>query len=206
MAKNTSGLVLVGGLAAAAAAALWSRKASASTRSSGAGPEPAPGDYPPVPVGLDAIRRQFGDIIVTGYNAKGRDGEITSPAGWEAKNMIGITLPNGIRVYCNRQISRQLYAAVDESMKRFPHYPITKIGCFNPRVKASGPGQGPKQSLSLHSWGVAVDVNDDGNAMGTAGTLPHGFPEVWEAIGWVWGGRWSGASRDPMHFQWAKGY
>lgn len=73
-------------------------------------------------------------------------------------------------------------------------------GAFNFRMK-----RGSNQ-LSMHSWGCACDINPSANAMGTKGNMPDWFVKIWEANGWVWGGRWNGSNKDPMHIQLAKGY
>jgi len=57
--------------------------------------------------------------------------------------------------------------------------------------------------LSMHSWGIAIDINPARNALGTAGTMPDWYVKIWEDRGWTWGGRFS--RKDPMHFQFASG-
>ncbi len=61
-------------------------------------------------------------------------------------------------------------------------------------------------TLSMHSYGCAIDLdparngfhNQNGNfSRGDA----HKVVEAFESEGWEWGGRWSGRSCDPMHFQ-----
>lgn len=58
--------------------------------------------------------------------------------------------------------------------------------------------------LSMHSYGIAIDIAAGLNALGApynpARGLPMKFVELWEAEGWVWGGRWRGRP-DAMHFQ-----
>jgi hypothetical protein len=178
--------------AASAALLLFSRSAKAATRRR----EIAAKGYPPVPDGLAEIRAQFGDIAIP------QEGKVL-PEGWEAANITTATMPNGVRARVNRAIVPPLAEAVALSAQQFPGYPIRSIGGYYPRAKRLS------QNPSLHSWGLAVDVNSDENrGMGASAVnaLPPGFPELWESLGWTWGGRWRGASYDPMHFQWARGY
>lgn len=62
-------------------------------------------------------------------------------------------------------------------------------------------------SLSMHAYGCAIDLDPERNAFHDL--EPH-FGEVKDVVeafeneGWVWGGRWSGRSRDGMHFQAAR--
>ena len=73
-------------------------------------------------------------------------------------------------------------------------------GCFNFRAKRSG------SKLSTHAWGIAIDLNPETNGMGRDGDMPAGIVRVFESFGFTWGGRWSGAGKDPMHFQFCSGY
>jgi hypothetical protein len=59
---------------------------------------------------------------------------------------------------------------------------------------------------STHSWGISVDLNAATNRQGTAGDMDDRVVFIFESAGFVWGGRWDGQARDPMHFQYARGY
>lgn len=67
-------------------------------------------------------------------------------------------------------------------------------GCFCIRRKRGG-----SSSLSLHSWGVAVDVNAKENPMGQKPVLSPGFVKCFTDAGLEWGGAWH--TPDGMHFQ-----
>ena len=60
--------------------------------------------------------------------------------------------------------------------------------------------------LSMHSYAAALDFDDAENQQHTAGTFRENdlIVTAFEMEGWVWGGRWSAAPIDPMHFQAAK--
>lgn len=120
--------------------------------------------------------------------------------------------PGRARIYCHdlaepyiREALRrcELAGVVDE---------IDRLGCFAyRRIRHSE--QGP---LSLHAFGVAVDLNprrnraltldhhvepwsDEWRAIWPDG-LSRTLVEIWERVGFRWGGRWTGFV-DPMHFQ-----
>lgn len=74
-------------------------------------------------------------------------------------------------------------------------------GGFNFRVKRGG------QTLSIHSWGAAIDLDPVRNGFGRRyregmGMMPLAVVEIFAAEGWIWGGRWS--RPDAMHFQAAR--
>jgi len=57
--------------------------------------------------------------------------------------------------------------------------------------------------LSVHSYGAAIDLDPEQNGFGDATfTMPMPVVELFEAEGWVWGGRW--AKKDAMHYQAAR--
>jgi hypothetical protein len=68
-------------------------------------------------------------------------------------------------------------------------------GCYVPRFI----GRDPRRGLSFHAFGLAVDLNVEGNYYGTRGNMDPRVVEIFEKWGFEWGGRWS--TPDPMHFQ-----
>lgn len=153
--------------------------------------------------GLDDLRARFGAIEVRG-------GAIIGPPGWESRNMHTATdLPGWPRLYLNNAIEAPLRAALAACLALADGYEIRTLGCFAPRCKRVN------GDLSVHSWGLAVDINSGSNPLAAAPgpVLPAGaygrdLPDAWvacfEAAGWTWGGRFHRA--DPMHFQWCAGY
>lgn len=70
-------------------------------------------------------------------------------------------------------------------------------GCFNPRMIRGG------KTWSMHSWGIAIDINAAWNRMGQKNfEMKEELAKCFEDVGLVWGGRW-GNSPDAMHFQYA---
>lgn len=60
---------------------------------------------------------------------------------------------------------------------------------------------------SDHAFGIALDFDAEHNAFGQErGTLPEWFIKSFTDVGWEWGGQWSGADKDWMHFQRAQKY
>lgn len=60
-------------------------------------------------------------------------------------------------------------------------------------------------SLSMHAFGIAIDMAPSANALGQKTTsLPDWFIAAFEEEGFCWGGKFSGR-KDPMHFQYATG-
>ena len=99
------------------------------------------------------------------------------------------------RIYCNKDLVKPLENAFKNLISRgFVSEIKTWDGCFNIRKKRG------LNSMSLHSWGLAVDVNAFENGLGTKGKLTAGFVRCFTDAGFEWGGNWSGRT-DPMHFQ-----
>jgi hypothetical protein len=73
-------------------------------------------------------------------------------------------------------------------------------GCFAFRPQRTG------AKLSTHAWGIALDLNPESNAQGTAGNMNPGVVAIFKEVGFTWGGEWQGSKRDPMHFQFCTGY
>jgi hypothetical protein len=70
---------------------------------------------------------------------------------------------------------------------------VTYDGCTNVRQMTGGGG------WSVHSWGLAIDVNAAWNQYGAEPNMSEGFVECWTDAGFIWGGVWN--TPDAMHFQ-----
>jgi hypothetical protein len=101
------------------------------------------------------------------------------------------------RIYCNRDLIQPLANAFQELI-RTGHVKELKTwdGCFNIRKKRGA------SSMSLHSWGIAVDMNAFENGMGQTPKLSPGFVKCFTDNGFDWGGNWR--RKDGMHFQLSK--
>lgn len=102
------------------------------------------------------------------------------------------------RLYCNRDLVGPLSAAFKNLIGRgFVAELKTWDGCFNIRTM-----KGSDKTASLHSWGVAVDVNAAWNGYGKKPKLSKGFVQCFKDAGFDWGGDWK--TPDGMHFQLAR--
>ncbi len=66
-------------------------------------------------------------------------------------------------------------------------------GAYAFRLKRGG------HSLSIHSWGAAIDLDPEHNQFGGKSTMPPAVVALFDAEGWTWGGGWHPC--DGMHFQ-----
>lgn len=98
------------------------------------------------------------------------------------------------RIYCNKDLVGPLQRAF-QNLITTGHVNELKTwdGCFNIRKKRG------LTSMSLHSWGVAVDVNAFENGLGREPKLSAGFVKCFTDAGFHWGGTWT--RKDGMHFQ-----
>lgn len=98
------------------------------------------------------------------------------------------------KIYCNKLMVNPLSQAFTNLIERgFVNELITWDGCFNVRKKRE------LNSLSLHSWGLAIDLNAAWNGLGKNPTLSNGFVKCFTDARFEWGGTWT--RKDGMHFQ-----
>ena len=98
------------------------------------------------------------------------------------------------RIYCNRDLVKPLEQALSNLINRNVVDELrTWDGCFNIRKKRG------LSSMSLHSWGIAIDVNAAWNGLGKTPTLSREFVKCFTDAGFDWGGVWR--RPDGMHFQ-----
>ena len=98
------------------------------------------------------------------------------------------------RLYCNKDIVEPLKQAFANLIGRgFVNELKTFDGCFNIRKKRG------LNSMSLHSWGIAIDVNAFENGLNMTPKLSEGFVKCFTDTGFEWGGTW--VRKDGMHFQ-----
>lgn len=101
------------------------------------------------------------------------------------------------KIYCNKDMVAPLAQAFKNLIATgFVKELKTWDGCFNIR-KMRG-----LTSMSLHSWGIAIDVNAAWNGLGKTPVLSAGFVKCFTDAGFDWGGTWT--RKDGMHFQLAK--
>lgn len=135
------------------------------------------------------------------------------PAANESKFMTVLDVPTELeigfipkKVYCNKAMSGPLLKAFKNLIETGHVKELnTWAGCFNIRSKRGA------SSMSLHSWGIAIDMNPSDNQfkktreqMIATGRKPFsdGFVKCFKDAGFDWGGDWK--TPDMMHFQLAK--
>ncbi len=127
------------------------------------------------------------------------NGTVTPDPRWVSQYIRRETMPILGPVTGNKGMLPQLKAALTE-IQRTPGlasaiHPGEYGGCYVPRFIANDPSKG----LSLHSWGMAVDLNVPGNLRGTAGEMDRRVVAIFKRWGFAWGGDWN--YTDPMHFE-----
>lgn len=137
--------------------------------------------------------------MITSADALKRYGEPEKEAAmvlWDVPSYLEVgAIPR--RLYCNRDLVKPLTAALENLIKRGLVAELkTWDGCFNIRKKRGA------STASLHSWGVAIDVNAAWNGFGKPPTLSAAFVKCFTDAGFDWGGKWS--TPDGMHFQLAR--
>ena len=98
------------------------------------------------------------------------------------------------RIYCNKDLVEPLKKAFQSLIATGCVNELkTWDGCFNIRKKRG------LSSMSLHSWGIAIDVNAFENGLGKTPKLSPQFVKCFTDNGFDWGGTWT--RKDAMHFQ-----
>jgi hypothetical protein len=123
-------------------------------------------------------------------------GRIAPDRAWVLANIRTERVPILGRVTCHRVMLPQLRAALAEVVAaglRDAIHPDEYAGCYYPRYIAG------TTRLSLHSFGIALDLNTRGNQRGTVGEIDRGVVAIFQRWGFTWGGDW--AYTDPMHFE-----
>jgi hypothetical protein len=128
------------------------------------------------------------------------DGTVTPQSSWVREYIRTEQVPIIGSVTCNKGVLPQLRAALEEVVQQGlagTIHPGEYAGCYYPRYIANDPAKG----LSLHSWGIAVDLNTPGNQRGTVGEMDRRVVAIFKRWGFAWGGDWN--YTDPMHFEMA---
>lgn len=135
--------------------------------------------------------------MVTSDQCLKKYGEPSQSNPWLVLWDVPATLEIGVipkRIYCNKDLIQPLEVAFKRLIERgFVKELKTWDGCFNIRKKRG------LQSMSLHSWGIAIDVNAFENGLGQLPKLSPGFVKCFTDSGFEWGGIWK--RKDGMHFQ-----
>ena len=161
-------------------------------------PQPATAVAAPA---ADPVGRAEGDLIGEMTFRILKSGYIEPDPAWVEANIATGTVPILGRVTCHRLVFPQLAAALaeieQEGLARRIR-PSDFGGCYVPRFI----GRDPRRGLSMHAFGLALDLNVSTNYLGTRGDMDPRVVAIFEKWGFGWGGRWS--TPDPMHFELAR--
>lgn len=139
--------------------------------------------------------------MVTSSACLKKYGHPTNPSPWLVVWNVPDNLCRGKipkRIYCNTDLIAPISLAFHNLIERgFVSELKTWDGCFNIRPMVVGSG-----NYSLHSWGVAIDVNAKDNPYNGPVSLSDGFVRCFTEAGFDWGGNFQ--RKDGMHFQIAK--
>jgi hypothetical protein len=126
------------------------------------------------------------------------DGTISQDRAWVAKHITQRNVPLLGEVTCHRVMLPQLEGALTEirdSGLSASIKPGQYGGCYAPRfIQRDG-----SKPLSMHAWGLAVDLNVGDNPVGARPRMDPEVVAIMEKWGFRWGGRWS--PPDGHHFE-----
>jgi hypothetical protein len=124
------------------------------------------------------------------------DGTVSPEPSWVRDNIRYASVPVIGTVRCHKLMIPQLRAALAEIQRAGLGPKLYSFaGCYVPRFIE----RNPERSISLHTWGIAVDFNVATNLVGTKGDMDPRIVAIFEKWGFRWGGYWS--VPDPMHFE-----
>jgi len=121
-------------------------------------------------------------------------GRIAPNQSWVSENIRTEEVPLLGRMTCHEVMLPQLRAALREVAARGLGPKVYQTaGCYYPRFIAG------TTQLSLHSFGIAIDINSLENGRGTVGQMDRTVVDIFKKWGFAWGGDWG--YTDPMHFE-----
>ena len=122
------------------------------------------------------------------------DGTLEPDAAWVASHIATESVPIFGLVTCHRLMFAQLRGALTEVVAAGLASTLhTYDGCYVPKLIER------TRSISLHTWGIAIDLDARTNGRGTRGTMDPRVVAIFKRWGFRWGGDWSWT--DPMHFE-----
>lgn len=126
------------------------------------------------------------------------DGTISQDPGWVARQIADINVPLLGRVRCHRAMLPQLSGALAE-VKAAGLSSSIKPGQYGGCYVARFIARDGTQPLSMHAWGLAIDINVADNPQGRRPGMDPAVVAIFERWGFRWGGRWS--NPDGQHFE-----
>jgi D-alanyl-D-alanine carboxypeptidase len=156
---------------------------------------PAPATGPVGPARPAELKARFGEPAV---GLPYGDDWVRLDPGFLRRHIVARSVPILGTVTCHRAMIRPLRAALGELRRRGLSRLVDAgdyAGCYAPRrIRPGG-------ALSLHAWGLAVDLNASANPFGGRSNQDRRLVRIMVRHGFTWGGDWP-TVRDPMHFEW----
>lgn len=146
------------------------------------------------PVGLDEIIATFGSLDTPRF---------------ESRYIEPFTLPyplfyEGVKVTrarCHHLIIENFQQAFEAiKVAGLQDQAQNYSGIYNPRAI-----RGQTAHPSTHSWGIAIDLEAEKYPLGSTRRFPDGIVKIFQDAGFFYGGDFQ-SRKDPMHFQFCKGY
>lgn len=101
------------------------------------------------------------------------------------------------RIFCNSDMHEPLLEALEHVVtSKLQSELKTFDGAYNVRFV-----RGSSTTISLHSYGLAVDFNAKDNPLGGKSNWSDAFVRCFTDVGFTWGGDFK-TRKDPQHFQW----
>lgn len=151
-------------------------------------------------------------MLTTEKRLTERYGDPYNKAAFQAKNILTWTLPEWMReiwppydgkpvrrISLNRAIIPHLEAVMSDLIAKDL---VSELETYNGAYIFRE--QRGSKSLSLHSFGIALDFNSATNRLGGTVTFSAAFLAVWRAHGWTCGADFNGSRVDGMHFEYTK--
>lgn len=140
-----------------------------------------------------AAAKAFGSFTYRYYP----DGRIVPDPAWVATNIVRARVPIIGWVTCHRLMIPQLSGALAQIEREGladKIHPEQYEGCYVPKLIEDS------HAISLHTWGIAVDLNVPTNQRGTHGDMDPRVVAIFKSWGFRWGGEFHTVP-DPMHFE-----
>lgn len=146
------------------------------------------------PSGLDEIIRAFGSI---------------DDPNFERDKIVIITLPYTLKadgcpirlVRCHKLLAETFVQVFEQIRNAQLTNEVKNFGALYARRSIRGQGSHP----SLHSWGIAIDLEPNKYLLGSDRRFPPQVLKIFRDAGFFYGGDLK-SRRDPSHFQYATNY